>query len=112
GIPIPDLQVYILDPYLQPVPIGIPGEMYVGGAGLAQNYLHRPELTADRFIPNPFSAQPGARLYKSGALARYLPNGDIEYFGRLDHQVKIRGFRVEPGEIEAVLATHPAVRHA
>ena len=112
GAPIPDLQVHILDPCLQPAPIGIPGEIYVAGAGLAPGYLHRPDLTAERFIPNPFSSIPGARLYKSGDLARYLPNGDIEYFGRLDHQVKIRGFRIELGEIEAVLAAHPAVAHA
>src|SRR5262245_58208659 len=112
GSPIPDLQVYILDPCLQPAPIGIPGEIYVAGAGLAPGYLQRPDLTAERFIPNPFSSLPGARLYRSGDLARYLPNGDIEYFGRLDHQVKIRGFRIELGEIEAVLANHPAVAHA
>jgi amino acid adenylation domain-containing protein len=112
GSPIPDLQVYILDQHLHPVPIGIPGEMYVAGAGLAPSYFQRPDLTAERFIPNPFSTLPGARLYKSGDLARYQPSGDIEYFGRLDHQVKIRGFRVELGEIETVLASHPAVRAA
>ena len=112
GAPIPDLQVHILDPFLQPAPIGVPGEIHVAGAGLAPGYLHRPDLTAERFIPNPFSPLPGARLYKSGDLARYLPNGDIEYFGRLDHQVKIRGFRIELGEIEALLASHPDVAHA
>ncbi len=110
GGPIPDLQVYILDQHLEPVPIGVPGEIYVGGAGVARDYLNRPALTAERFIPNPFSDVPKARLYKSGDLARYLPDGDIEYLGRIDHQVKIRGFRVELGEIEAVLGQHPAVR--
>ncbi len=110
GSPIPDLQVYILDRHQQPVPIGVLGEMCIGGAGLTQGYLNRPELTAEKFIASPFSNQPEARLYKSGDLARYLPNGDIEYLGRLDHQVKIRGFRIELGEIEAVLSQHPDVR--
>lgn len=112
GIPIPDLQIYILDPRRQPVPIGVPGEMFVGGAALARGYLHRPELTADRFIPNPFNGEPGARLYKTGDLARFLPGRDIEYLGRIDHQVKIRGFRIELGEIESVLCQHVAVREA
>lgn len=112
GGPIPDLQLYLLDSSLQPVPVGVPGELYVGGAGLAYGYLNRPELTAERFIPHPFSRQPGARLYKSGDLARYWPNGDIEYLGRIDHQVKLRGFRIELGEIETVLGQHPAVREA
>ncbi len=107
-----DLSLFVLDRHLQPVPIGVPGELYVGGAGLARGYLHRPDLTADRFIPHPFSSDPSARLYKSGDLARYLPNGDLEYLGRIDHQVKVRGFRIELGEIEAVLQTHPAVREA
>jgi amino acid adenylation domain-containing protein len=110
GRPIPDLQVYLLDRYGQPVPIGVRGEMYIGGAGVARGYLNRPELTTQRFIPNSFSEKPNARLYKSGDLARYLPNGDLEYLGRIDHQVKIRGFRIELGEIEAVLSQHPAVR--
>ncbi|MSU58572.1 MAG: amino acid adenylation domain-containing protein [Pedosphaera sp.] len=112
GIPIPDLQIYILDSRRQPVPIGVPGEMFVGGAGLARGYLNRPELTAERFIPNPFSNEPGARLYKTGDLARFLPGHDIEYLGRIDHQVKIRGFRIELGEIESVLCQHAAVREA
>jgi amino acid adenylation domain-containing protein len=112
GVPIPDLQVYILDEQRQPVPIGVVGEMYVDGAGLARGYLNRPELTSERFIPNPFSNKPGACLYKSGDLARYLPNGDIDYLGRIDHQVKIRGFRIELGEIEAAISKHPAVREA
>jgi len=110
GGPIPDLQVYILDEHLQPVPIGVPGEVHVGGAGLSRGYLNRPGLTAERFIPNPFSDKPGACLYKSGDLGRYLPDGDVEYLGRIDHQVKIRGFRIELGEIETVLSQDPAVR--
>ncbi|MEH2001258.1 MAG: amino acid adenylation domain-containing protein [Nostoc sp.] len=110
GRPIPDLQVYVLDEHQKPVPIGVPGEMYVGGAGVARGYLNRPELTAQRFISNPFSNNPKARLYKSGDLARYLPNGELEYLGRIDQQVKIRGFRIELGEIEAALTQHLAVR--
>jgi amino acid adenylation domain-containing protein/non-ribosomal peptide synthase protein (TIGR01720 family)/FkbM family methyltransferase len=112
GGAIPDLQVYVLDQHGQPVPIGIPGELYVGGAGLARGYLNRPELTAERFIPHPFSTAPGARLYRTGDLVRYLPHGDLEYLGRIDQQVKIRGFRIELGEVETVLARHPAVREA
>jgi hypothetical protein len=90
----------------------VPGEIYVGGAGVARGYLHRPELTAERFIPHPFSSEPGARLYRTGDLARYLPEGELEYLGRIDNQVKIRGFRIELGEIEATLAEHPAVHEA
>ncbi|MFN6514069.1 MAG: amino acid adenylation domain-containing protein [Nostoc sp. CreGUA01] len=112
GRPIGDLQVYLLDKYGQPVPIGVPGEMYIGGAGVVRGYLNRPELTPVKFIPNPFSDKFNARLYKSGDLARYLPNGDIEYLGRIDHQVKIRGFRIELGEIEALISQYPAVREA
>jgi amino acid adenylation domain-containing protein/FkbH-like protein/non-ribosomal peptide synthase protein (TIGR01720 family)/FkbM family methyltransferase len=126
GRPIADLQVYLLDPHLQPVPIGVPGEMYIGGAGVTCGYLHRPELTAGRFISNPFhsgnplptpspskeGSRSEGRLYKSGDLARYLPNGELEYLGRIDEQVKIRGFRIELGEIEALLAQHPAVRES
>ena len=107
GSPLANTQVYILDSLLQPVPIGVMGELYIGGAGLARNYLHRPDLTSEKFIPNPFSNQPNARLYKTGDLARYLSDGNIEFLGRRDHQVKIRGFRIELGEIEAVLAQHP-----
>jgi amino acid adenylation domain-containing protein len=107
GRPIPDLQVYLLDAYLQPVPTGTSGEMYVGGAGVSQGYLRREELTRERFIPHPFSQDPQARLYKTGDLARYLADGNLEYIGRIDHQVKIRGFRIELGEIEAVLSQHP-----
>ncbi len=110
GRPIPDLQIYLLDQYQQLVPIGVRGEMYVCGAGVARGYLNRPELTAQRFVPNFFSDKLNVRFYKSGDLARYLPNGDIEYLGRIDHQVKIRGFRIELGEIEAMLAQHPEVR--
>src|SRR5579872_3617393 len=112
GHPLDDLQIFILDACMQPTPIGVSGEMYVGGDGLARGYLQRPELTAERFVPHPFSPQPGARLYKTGDLARFRPDGVIEYLGRLDVQVKIRGFRIEPGEIEAALAQHPSVREA
>ncbi len=110
GRPIADLQVYLLNPDLEPVPVGVPGELYVAGPGLARGYLNRPELTAQRFIPNPFSRQPGARLYKSGDLCRYRIDGDIEYLGRIDHQVQIRGYRVELGEVEAALSQHACVR--
>ncbi|HKR15452.1 MAG TPA: amino acid adenylation domain-containing protein, partial [Pyrinomonadaceae bacterium] len=112
GGPIPDLQVYVLDAYMQPVPVGVPGEMYVGGDGVARGYLRQPALTATRFVPDPFSKKRGACLYRTGDLARYLRNGDLEYLGRIDHQVKIRGFRIELGEIEAVLLTHNGVREA
>ncbi|MEP0857573.1 amino acid adenylation domain-containing protein [Trichocoleus sp. DQ-U1] len=106
GRPIANTQVYILDEYLQPVPVGATGELHIGGAGLARGYLNCPELTNEKFIPNPFD---NSKLYKTGDLARYLPNGNIEYLGRIDNQVKIRGFRIELGEIEAVLRQHPAV---
>ena len=109
GRPVANTQVYLLDAHLQPVPIGIAGELYVGGDGLAGGYLHRPDLTAARFIPQPFGAAPGALLYKTGDVARYLPDGTLVYLGRLDHQVKIRGVRVELAEIEAVLMQHPTV---
>jgi acyl carrier protein len=99
-----------LDPNWNPVPIGIPGELCVGGAGVGRGYLKRPELTAERFIPNPFDPGGGERLYRSGDRVRYLPNRDIEYLGRIDAQVKIRGFRIELGEIEATLSQHPGVR--
>lgn len=112
GRPIANTQIYILDSGLHPVPIGVPGELCIGGVGLARAYLKRPDLTAEKFVPNPFSEKPGARLYKTGDLARYLPDGNIEFIGRLDNQVKIRGFRVELGEIEAVLGQHSAVREA
>ncbi|MFN6558746.1 MAG: amino acid adenylation domain-containing protein [Nostoc sp. ChiSLP01] len=112
GRAIANTQVYILDEYLQPVPIGVPGELHIGGAGLARGYLNRPELTKEKFIPNPFSDQPHSRLYKTSDLARYLPDGTVEYLGRIDNQVKIRGFRIELGEIEAVINTHPQIQQA
>ncbi|NET03600.1 MAG: amino acid adenylation domain-containing protein [Symploca sp. SIO2B6] len=112
GRPLTNTQLYILDSDLQPVPIGIPGELHIGGAGLARGYLNRPELTAEKFIPNPFSEEPGSRLYKTGDLVRYLADGNIECLGRIDHQVKIRGFRIELGEIETLLSQHPALTEA
>ena len=112
GRPIPNAQVYALDRHLRPVPVGVHGELYLGGVGVARGYLNRPELTADKFIPHPFSVAPGERLYKTGDLVRYLPDGNMEYLGRADEQVKIRGYRIECGEIEAVLAQHEAVREA
>ena len=112
GRPIDNSQIYLLDSGLQPVPIGATGELYVGGAGLARGYHRRPDLTAEKFIPDPFGGRPGARLYRSGDLALFRPDGTIEYMGRSDHQVKVRGFRIETGEVEAVLETHPMVRSA
>ncbi len=112
GRPISNTAVYILDEYLQPLPVGVPGELHIGGAGLARGYLNRPELTNQKFIPNPFEATGASRLYKTGDLARYLPDGKIEYIGRIDNQVKIRGFRIELGEIEAVLSQHRDVQVA
>ena len=112
GGPIPDWSIYLLDARGQLVPTGVPGEMHVGGAGVARGYLHRPELTAQRFVPDPFARTPGARLYRSGDLARYLPDGNLEYLGRIDHQVKIRGHRIELGEIESALRQHDSVRDA
>ncbi|OPG95128.1 hypothetical protein B2I21_27960 [Chryseobacterium mucoviscidosis] len=110
GRAIDNCEIYILDNELQPVPVGVYGELYIGGICLARGYLNREELTADRFIPNPFADEPGQRMYKSGDLARFLPSGDVEFLGRMDEQVKIRGFRVEPGEVESVISTYPGVR--
>jgi amino acid adenylation domain-containing protein len=112
GRPIRNVQAYILDKNLQPVPIGIPGELHLGGAGLARGYLNRSELTAEKFIPHPFSADRQARLYKTGDLVRYVEDSNIEFLGRVDHQVKIRGFRIELGEIETAINGHPAIREA
>ena len=112
GRPFSNTQVYTLDPYLQPTPVGVPGELCVGGDGLARGYLDRPDLTAERFIPDPFGDRPGGRLYRTGDQARFLPDGNIEMLGRIDNQVKIRGFRVELGEIESAIMQHPAVHQA
>jgi amino acid adenylation domain-containing protein len=110
GRPIANTQVYILDEHLEQVPIGVPGELHIGGDGVARGYLNRSELTGERFIPDPFSNRPGARLYKAGDLARYLPDGQIAFMGRTDHQIKIRGYRIEPDEIVSVLNRHPAIQ--
>jgi amino acid adenylation domain-containing protein len=110
GRPISNIQIYILDAQQQLVPMGIPGELCIGGVGLARGYLHRPELSKEKFIPNPFSSSPSERLYRTGDLVRYLSDGNIEYIGRIDHQVKIRGFRIELGEIETLLSQHPQVQ--
>ena len=112
GRPIANTQIYILDAHLNPVPIGVVGEIYIGGDGLARGYLNRPELTAERFIYHSFDGEPAQRLYRTGDLGRYLPDGNIEFIGRTDNQVKIRGYRIELGEIEVVLAQHPGIREA
>ncbi|SFV14419.1 amino acid adenylation domain-containing protein [Pseudoduganella namucuonensis] len=112
GRPIANTAIHILDAWLNPVPAGVAGELHIGGPGVGRGYLSRPAMTAEKFIPDPFSGQPGARMYKSGDLARRRADGTIEYLGRIDQQVKIRGFRIEPGEIEAALAALPGVREA
>lgn len=112
GRPIANTQVYVLDTYLEPVPVGVTGEIHLGGAGLARGYLNRPELTVEKFIPNPFNRASASRLYRTGDLGRYRSDGNLEYLGRADHQVKVRGFRIELGEIESVLCQHPAIRAA
>ena len=112
GRPISNTQAYVLDRNLCPVPLGVPGELYIGGDGLGRGYLNRSDLTAERFVPDPFSGEIGARLYKTGDLVRYRSDANLEYLGRLDHQVKIRGFRIELGEIEDVLSKHSGVREA
>jgi len=112
GHPIANLQLYVLDARLRPVPIGVPGELYVGGVGVGRGYLHEPRKTAQAFIPDPFSSEPGARLYRTGDLVYYCPDGSLEFLGRIDHQVKVRGFRIELGDIETVLISHPEVHEA
>jgi amino acid adenylation domain-containing protein/non-ribosomal peptide synthase protein (TIGR01720 family)/FkbM family methyltransferase len=112
GRPLSNIQVYILDRYGHPVSVGAAGELHVGGCGLARGYLNHPQLTAERFVPNPFSKEPGARLYRTGDRARFLPDGTVEFLGRMDQQVKLRGYRIELGEIEAALVKHPTVKDA
>jgi len=112
GRPVDNTEIYVLDRELSPVPVGVHGELFVAGVGLARGYLRRPDLTAQKFVPNPFAAEPGARMYRTADLVRYLPDGDIDFLGRLDHQVKLRGLRIELGEIESVLGQHPGVREA
>ncbi len=112
GVPVTGTRAYVVDRWGRPAPVGVPGELLLGGEGLARGYLHRPDLTAERWVPDPFSGTAGARLYRTGDLARWLSAGELEFLGRIDHQVKVRGFRIEMGEVEATLAAHPAVRES
>ncbi|MEM5672653.1 AMP-binding protein [Bacillus cereus] len=112
GDPFPNTQIYVLDQELNPTPIGVPGELCIGGEGVAIGYLNRPELTREKFVPNPFSDKVGERIYRTGDLARYLKDGTIEFLGRMDYQIKIRGLRVEIGEVEEVLMQHPLIKEA
>ena len=109
GLPIANTTFYILDPFPDPVAVGVPGELYIGGDGVAEGYLNRPDLTNERFVSDPFSGKPGARLYRTGDVVRRLSDGGIEFLHRIDQQVKIRGFRIELGEIESALNRHPGV---
>ena len=112
GRPIANTQYYVLDGYLNPVPVGVAGELHIGGAGLARGYLNRPELVSEKFLSNPFIKNSKERMYKTGDRVRYLPRGEMEFFGRIDDQVKIRGYRIELGEIEATLGRHPGIQQA